>query len=79
LCRWWSPSADGNDYPQSRIGAIVSNTGTGLDGSSDKRRNTGADHNSSHSRVSSQKGPLLLESSKEMPHIAEVGVYDEPD
>src|ERR1700757_273349 len=30
-------------------------------------------------RVSSQKVRLLLESSKEMPHIAEIGVYDEPD
>jgi len=30
-------------------------------------------------RVSSQKVRLLLESSMEMPHIAEIGVYDEPD
>ncbi len=30
-------------------------------------------------RVSSQKVRLLLESSKETPHIAEIGVYDEPD
>src|SRR5579863_665849 len=30
-------------------------------------------------RVSSQRVRLLLESSKEMPHIAEIGVYDEPD
>src|ERR1700756_5094713 len=29
-------------------------------------------------RVSSQRVRLLLESSKEMPHIAEIGVYDEP-
>jgi alpha-L-fucosidase len=29
-------------------------------------------------RVSSQKVRLLLESSKEMPHIAEIGLYDEP-
>jgi alpha-L-fucosidase len=31
------------------------------------------------SRVSSQRVRLLLESSKEMPHIAEIGVYNEPD
>ena len=30
-------------------------------------------------RVSSQRVRLLLESSKEMPHIAEIGVYNEPD
>jgi len=30
-------------------------------------------------RVSSQRVRLLLESSKETPHIAEIGVYDEPD
>jgi alpha-L-fucosidase len=30
-------------------------------------------------RISSQKVRLSLESSKEMPHIAEIGVYDEPD
>ena len=30
-------------------------------------------------RVSSQRVRLLIESSKEMPHIAEIGVYDEPD
>ena len=29
-------------------------------------------------RVSSQKVRLLLESSKEMPHVAEIGLYDEP-
>jgi alpha-L-fucosidase len=29
-------------------------------------------------RVSSQRVRLLLEASKEMPHIAEIGVYDEP-
>jgi alpha-L-fucosidase len=29
-------------------------------------------------RVSSRRVRLLLESSKEMPHIAEMGVYDEP-
>jgi len=29
-------------------------------------------------RVSSQKVRLLLESSKDMPHIAEIGLYDEP-
>jgi alpha-L-fucosidase len=29
-------------------------------------------------RVSSQRVRLLLEGSKEMPHIAEIGVYDEP-
>lgn len=29
-------------------------------------------------RVSSQRVRLLLESSEEMPHIAEIGVYDEP-
>ena len=29
-------------------------------------------------RVSSRRVRLLLESSKEMPHIAEIGVYDEP-
>jgi alpha-L-fucosidase len=29
-------------------------------------------------RVSSQRIRLLIESSKEMPHIAEIGVYDEP-
>jgi alpha-L-fucosidase len=29
-------------------------------------------------RVSSQKVRLLLESSKRMPRIAEIGVYDEP-
>jgi alpha-L-fucosidase len=29
-------------------------------------------------RVSSQRVRLLLESSQEMPHIAEIGVYDEP-
>jgi alpha-L-fucosidase len=31
------------------------------------------------SRVSSQRVRLLLEGSKEMPHIAEVGVHDEPE
>jgi alpha-L-fucosidase len=31
------------------------------------------------SRVSSQRVRLLLDSSKEMPHIAEIGVYNEPD
>jgi alpha-L-fucosidase len=31
------------------------------------------------SRVSSQRVRLLLESSKQMPHIAEIGVYNEPD
>jgi alpha-L-fucosidase len=30
-------------------------------------------------RVSSQRIRLLLETSKELPHIAEIGVYDEPD
>jgi alpha-L-fucosidase len=30
-------------------------------------------------RVSSQRVRLLLEASKEMPHVAEVGVYDESD
>jgi alpha-L-fucosidase len=30
-------------------------------------------------RVSSQRVRLLLESSKEMPHIAEIGVYNEPE
>jgi len=30
-------------------------------------------------RVSSRKVRLLFESSKKMPHIAEIGVYDEPD
>jgi alpha-L-fucosidase len=30
-------------------------------------------------RVSSQRVRLLLESSNQMPHIAEIGVYDEPD
>ena len=30
-------------------------------------------------RVSSQRVRLLLESSNEMPHITEIGVYDEPD
>ncbi len=30
-------------------------------------------------RVSSQRIRLLLESSQEQPHIAEIGVYDEPD
>jgi alpha-L-fucosidase len=29
-------------------------------------------------RVSSQRVRLLLESSNQMPHIAEIGVYDEP-
>jgi len=29
-------------------------------------------------RLSSQRIRLLLESSKDMPHIAEIGVYDEP-
>lgn len=29
-------------------------------------------------RVSSQRVRLLLESSKEMPHVAEIGLYDEP-
>ena len=29
-------------------------------------------------RVSSQRIRLLLEASKDMPHIAEIGVYDEP-
>jgi alpha-L-fucosidase len=29
-------------------------------------------------RVSSQKVRLLIESSQQMPHIAEIGVYDEP-
>jgi alpha-L-fucosidase len=29
-------------------------------------------------RVSSQRVRLLLEASKETPHIAEIGVYDEP-
>ena len=29
--------------------------------------------------VSSQRVRLLLESSREMPHISEIGVYDEPD
>jgi alpha-L-fucosidase len=29
-------------------------------------------------RVASQRVRLLLESNKEMPHIAEIGVYDEP-
>jgi len=29
-------------------------------------------------RVSSQRVRLLLESSDQMPHIAEIGVYDEP-
>jgi alpha-L-fucosidase len=29
-------------------------------------------------RVSAQKVRLLLEGSKEMPHIAEIGLYDEP-
>ena len=31
------------------------------------------------SRASSQRVRLRLESSKEMPHIAEIGVYNEPD
>ena len=30
-------------------------------------------------RVSSHRVRLLVESSKDMPHIAEIGVYDEPD
>jgi alpha-L-fucosidase len=30
-------------------------------------------------RVASERVRLLLESSKEMPHIAEIGVYDEPE
>jgi alpha-L-fucosidase len=30
-------------------------------------------------RISSRRVRLLLESSQEMPHIAEIGVYDEPD
>ena len=30
-------------------------------------------------RASSQRIRLLLKSSKELPHIAEIGVYDEPD
>ena len=29
-------------------------------------------------RVSSQRVRLLLDSSKEMPHVAEIGLYDEP-
>jgi alpha-L-fucosidase len=29
-------------------------------------------------RVSSQKVRILLESNKEMPHVAEIGVYNEP-
>lgn len=31
------------------------------------------------SRVSSQRVRLLLESSNEMPHIVEIGLYNEPD
>jgi len=45
----------------------------------DRRENTRPDGNSSHSaRLIADRYGLLLEASKEMPNIAEIGVYDEP-
>jgi alpha-L-fucosidase len=74
------PVGKGNDYPESRIQSYRfecwngANWTTLVDG---EKPAPATIHRIP--RASSQKVRLQLESSKEMPHIAEIGVYHEPD
>ncbi|GGA67220.1 carbohydrate-binding protein [Edaphobacter acidisoli] len=74
------PVGEWDDYPQSRIRSYRFQC---WDGVSWITLISGAipAHTTIHRipRVSSQRVRLLLESSTEMPHITEIGVYDEPD
>jgi alpha-L-fucosidase len=73
------PVGRGDDYPQSRIRSYRFQRWNGARWITLTDGETPAPTTILRiRRVSSQRVRLLLEGSKEMPHIAEIGVYDEP-
>jgi alpha-L-fucosidase len=73
------PVGKWNDYPESRIRSYRFERWAGTRWVAMTEGKTPAPTTILRiARVSSQRVRLILESSKEMPHIAEIGLYDEP-